>query len=167
MNYFIDPSLLAKAAESNNNLLNVPDDAARGRGDTYRWSEPVTITRVEMGEDDKGRTAIRVNYRVSLMSNNVSNRGKSTSSRFLLRDKPTEGTGEYTMTIISLANIRSLVHAVVPSYDDAQGLDLEVFFGEQSPLLNKEIVCQVTDKPDRDDPKVRRQELGRFQPMEN
>lgn len=165
MKYFIDPALLAKAQESTNNLLNVPEDAARGRGDTYRWTEPVTISRVEMGEDDKGRTFIKVGYRVSLMSNNVSNRGKSTSSRFLLRSDAPEGSGEYTMTIISLSNIRGLVHAVIPGYDDLQGLDLEVFFGDNSPLLNKEIVAQVTDKPDRDDPKTRRQELGRFLPM--
>jgi len=163
MKLFIDPALLAKSQEQSNPLLNVPDDAKHGRNDSKRWAELVTITGVSTAPADKGRTECIVRFRVSLASPNPANRGKNTRSRYLLNTAAPEGTGDFTMTMISVSNIVQLIRAAVGEIDTTEGLDVEAYFDEQqSPLLNKDIICTVTDKPDRDDPTVRRQELGSF-----
>ena len=162
-NLFISPELLSKVQEHGNPLLNVPSDAKPGRGDSYRWAELLTITSVSIGDADKGRTEVNVRFRVSMASPNVSNRGKGTRLRCLLNTAATEGTGEHTMTIISLSNLRGIVAAVLGEEYVAQGLDLEALFsGDGSLLLNQDVIATVTDKPDRDDASIRRQELGRF-----
>ena len=163
MNMHISPALLAQVQERANPLLNVPDDAKMARGGARRWAELVVITGVSTGEVDKGRTEYLVNYRVSLASPNPANRGKSTRSRFLMNLKAPEGTGDNTMTMISLSNIISLLRAGVGEIDTANGVDLGPFFDSQdSPLLGKEMIVTVSDKPDRDDPDIRRQEIGSF-----
>lgn len=162
-NFFINPDLLKKATESSNPLLNVPEDATAGRGNSYRWSELLTITSVSLQPADKGRIAVEVRYKVSLASPNAVNRGKSTRSRFLLNLTASDGTGDYTMTVISVANIKSLIRAVDPEADLDSGLDLAAYFTEgNSPLINQDLVATITDKPDRDDPSIRRQEITRF-----
>ena len=161
-NLFISPELLNKVQEHSNPLLNVPSDAKPGRGDSYRWAEVLTISAVSIGSADKGRTEVLVRFRVSMASPNVSNRGKSTRLRCLLNTAAAEGTGDHTMTIISLSNLRALVAAVAGEEAISEGLDLGMFFSDGSPLLNQDVITTVTDKPDRDDPSIRRQELGRF-----
>jgi hypothetical protein len=163
MNQYINPALLAQVQERSNPLLNVPDDAKMARGGARRWAELVSITAVASSEVDKGRTEYLVNYRVSLASPNPANRGKGTRSRFLTNTAAPEGTGDFTMTMISLSNVMGLIRACVGEIDTTNGLDLGIFFdSQQSPLLGKEIIVTVTDKPDRDDPEIRRQELGSF-----
>lgn len=163
MSLFINPNLLQKVQEASNPLLNVPEEAKAGRGNTFRWTELVTITSVRQGPTDKGRQEVEVRFRVSLASENASNRGKSTRMRCLLNLQAAEGTGDFQMTIISLSNLRSLIRAAMPGFDvDTEGFDLETMFDVDSPLLNQDVLVQITDKPDRDDPTIRRQELSRF-----
>lgn len=164
MNLFIDPKLLNKVQEQSNPLLNVPADAAPGRNRSFRWPELLTITEVHNAEVDKGRTELVVKYRVSLASPNAANRGKGHRGRYLINTAAPAGSGDETMTMISLSNVHNLIRAAVPGVDLTEGLDLEVFFGPGSPLLNQDVVATMVDKPDRDDPNIRRQEVQRFAP---
>lgn len=162
MKLHINPDLLQKSTEQTSNLLIVPDDAAHGRNNTRRWAEIVTVSGVNMEDADKGRTSVEVKFRVSMTSPNAANRGKATRARFLLNPNASEGSGDYTMTMISLSNIQQLLKSAFPDLDLSTGLDMDTFFGQSSPLLGMDVVATVVDKPDRDDPTVRRQELQRF-----
>lgn len=166
MNLFIDPKLLNKVQEQNNPLLNVPGDAAPGRNRSFRWPELLTISQVHHADVEKGRVELVVKYRVSLASPNPQNRGKSTRSRYLINMAAPAGSGEETMTMISLGNVHALIRAACPDVDLSTGIDLEYFFAEGSPLLNRDVVVTLVDKPDKDDPNIRRQEITRFTAVE-
>lgn len=167
MNHRINPDLLRASQEFAGGLLAVPPTHKAGRGDSKRWAERLVIDASTV-EDGESMTTLTIKFRVSPASADTVNLNRRTSGRFNFNFSAAEGTGQYIMTAISVARVKALL-AAVGSPVGEEGFSLEDFFGNTaaSPVIGQEVNATVVDKPDRDDPAIRRQELTNFTAVED
>ena len=169
MAYHINPDLLTASQEMAGGLLTVPPDARIGRGDQKRWTERLVYEGSEIFEGEQAdNPTVRLNFRVSPAGVGSLNLNRRVSSRNNLDFNAQQGSGRYIMTAISLSRLTAFLRACgveVP----AGGFQLEEFFGPTSfkVLHGTEVMGLVTDKPDRDDKTIRRQEITNFVPVED
>lgn len=167
MNLFVSPDLVKSAQEMSNPLLKVPDHAVSGRGDAKRWTERLVIQEAsaEPVTNEKGevtdRVALRLRFKVAPTSTDRTNVNRSTRASYLINLKAVDGTGERIMTDISLGRVHGLLRALNYSIGEA-GFNLGDYFCPASPLINAEVNAVVMDKPDRNNPSERRQDIGNF-----
>jgi hypothetical protein len=167
MRHTINPNLLKAAQEFSGGLLKVPDTAKAGRGGNFHWSERLVVESSEVKDGDNGMTTLMVNFRVSPASQDITNVNRRTNARMNFNWTATEGSGQAVMTAISVARVKALLEALGNTIDSSEGFTLEDYFGPEATVYLKgmEVNARLTDKPDRDDPTVRRQEITGFTPV--
>lgn len=172
INLFVSPKLAAAAQDSTSNLLTVPEEAATARGGARKWTERLQImgATVEPILDNDGkstaRSAYRIRFKVAALSP-TPNVGRNTSASYLVNFSAPEGSGDHTMTTISLGRVFSMLRACGYEINLSEGFDLSPFFGQESPLRGLEVNAVLTDKLDRNDPTIRRQDIGQFTKTED
>lgn len=168
MSYHINPDLLKAAQEMSGGLLNIPPDAKLGRGDQKRWTERLIVEGSTLEPSDEGNGAtVSVRFRVSPAGVGSVNLNRTTSAFFRFDFDAKEGSGRYIMTTIAMSRVMALLKACGVEIDTTMGFDLGEFFGEAatSPLVSHEVNGLFVNKPDRDDPNTRRQEITNFTPV--
>lgn len=169
MAYHINPDLLAASQEMAGGLLTVPPDARPGRNNTVRWQERLVFEGSEIFEgEQEDNPTVRLNFRVSPAGGGSVNLNRRCSSRNNFDFNAAPGAGRYVMTAISLARLTAFLRAAgveVP----AEGFSLDEYFSPTSVkvLHGTEVMGLITDKPDRDDKTIRRQEITNFVPVED
>jgi hypothetical protein len=172
INLFVSPALVKSSQEANNPLLKIPPHAVTGRKNSSRWNERLRVEEatVEQVLNDKGdpsdRTALRLRFRVSAASADNTNMGRTARASYLINLKAADGTGDRMMTDISLGRVNALLRAAGYTIPD-EGFNLADYFCAASPLINVEVNAVIIDHPDRNDPNMRRQDIGNFTMVED
>jgi hypothetical protein len=72
------------------------------------------------------------------------------------------------MSKITLSRLDALLRAIGFAFPAGDSVDYGRLFSDpDSPLLGREVNAVLTDKPDRNDPTIRRQEVGSFNAVED
>lgn len=166
---FISPELIKQAQELNNPLLKVPDDAFHGKKDTRRWPELLAIARTSCEKvEGSERYAFIVGFKVSAESANPLNRGRNTRGYYLYNPKATGDDKDAFMSKITISRLDSLLRAVGFEFTSGESVDYGRLFSDpDSPLLGREVNAVISDRPDNQDPNIRRQEIGSFSKLED
>ncbi len=164
----ISPDLIKAAQELNSPLLKVPDDAFLGKKDTKRWPERLQIARTSCEKvEDSERYAFIVGFKVSAESPTPLNRGRNTRGYYLYNPKAGSNDKDAFMSKITISRLDSLLRASGFDFPPGEPVDYGNLFSDpDSPLLGREINAVMTDKPDNNDPNIRRQEIGSFSQVE-
>lgn len=165
----VSPDLIKEAQALNSPLLRVPDDAFLAKKDSKRWPERLQIanSRVEKVEGTT-RLAFVIGFKVSAESPTPINRGRNTRGYYLYNPKAKGEDKDAFMSRITLSRLDSLLRAAQVPIPTDEDFDIgELFSDPESPVLGREINAVITDRPDNQDPSIRRQEVGSFSVVED
>jgi hypothetical protein len=140
------------------------DDAFHGKKDTKRWPERLSIARTSCEKvEGTDRYAFIVGFKVSAESPSPLNRGRNTRGYYLYNPKASGEDKDAFMSKITLSRLDSLLRAIGYEFGPRESPDFGALFSDpDSPLLGREVNAVLSDRPDNQDPTIRRQEIGSF-----